>query len=211
MNVTFWRRCETLLKHVNHCCSSISRSSGNSGSLSRAQFTRPPLSSVSYSVHRHFHLQSVCRANKSEEVKDVTIPQTSDLEKSGDIEAAVNTSINSEDRGRLFAVVHVAGSQKKVTVNDIIVVESSVFPTVGTRIRLEKVLLVGGKDFTLVGRPLLRRSVVNVEATVIEKTMSPMMLSFLMVKRRRVRRLKMQKTNQVVLLINSIEVNSLET
>ena len=35
-----------------------------------------------------------------------------------------------------------------------------------------------------------RRSVVNVEATVIEKTMSPMMLSFLMVKRRRVRRLK---------------------
>ena len=51
----------------------------------------------------------------------------------------MNTSINSEDRGRLFAVVHVAGSQKKVTVNDIIVVESSVFPTVGTRIRLEKV------------------------------------------------------------------------
>ena len=61
-----------------------------------------------------------------------------------DIEAAVNTSINSEDRGRLFAVVHVAGSQKKVTVNDIIVVESSVFPTVGTRIRLEKVSMKSG-------------------------------------------------------------------
>lgn len=52
---------------------------------------------------------------------------------------AVNAQINSEDLGRLFAVVHVAGFQRKVTVNDIIVVETSSYPSVGTRIRLEKV------------------------------------------------------------------------
>lgn len=56
-----------------------------------------------------------------------------------DIAEAVNTQIHSEDLGRLFAVVHVAGFQRKVTVNDIIVVETSSYPIVGTRIRLEKV------------------------------------------------------------------------
>ena len=33
-----------------------------------------------------------------------------------------------------------------------------------------QVLLVGGQEFTLIGRPILRRSLVKVEATVIEKT-----------------------------------------
>lgn len=63
-----------------------------------------------------------------------------------DIAEAVNTQIHSEDLGRLFAVVHVAGFQRKVTVNDIIVVETSSYPTVGTRIRLEK---VGGGVYEL--------------------------------------------------------------
>lgn len=62
------------------------------------------------------------------------------------IAEAVNTQIHSEDLGRLFAVVHVAGFQRKVTVNDIIVVETSSYPTVGTRIRLEK---VGGGVYEL--------------------------------------------------------------
>lgn len=209
MNVNLWRRCETLFKHVAHCCSSISKSPDSIRSVGcgRYAFSRPP---VSYSVQRYFHLQSVCQANKSQSVTDVSVSQSTDVIKSRDIVEAVNAQINSEDLGRLFAVVHVAGFQRKVTVNDIIVVETSSYPSVGTRIRLEKVLLVGSKDFTLVGRPLLSRSVVNIEATVIEKTLSPMVLSFLMVRRRRVRKLRMQKTQQVVLLINSIEVNSLE-
>ena len=44
--------------------------------------------------------------------------------------------------------------------------------TNGQRIRLEKILLVGSSDFTLVGRPLLPRDLVNVEATVVEKSLS---------------------------------------
>lgn len=209
MNVNFWRRCETLFKHAGQCCSSINKLQGSIRSVGcgRDAFSRPP---VSYSVQRYFHLQSVCQANKSESIADVSVSQSTDVNKSTDIVEAVNKQIHSEDLGRLFAVIHVAGFQRKVTVNDIIVVETSSYPTVGTKIRLEKVLLVGSKDFTLVGRPLLSRSVVNIEATVIEKTLSPMVLSFLMVRRRRVRKLRMQKSQQVVLLINSIEVNSLE-
>ena len=42
----------------------------------------------------------------------------------------------------------------------------------GQRIRLEKVLLVGSKDFTLIGRPFLPRDQISVEATVVEKTLT---------------------------------------
>ena len=43
---------------------------------------------------------------------------------------------------------------------------------IGQRIRLEKVLLVGSKDFTLIGRPFLPRDQISVEATVVEKTLT---------------------------------------
>ena len=50
--------------------------------------------------------------------------------------------------------------------------------TNGQRIRLEKILLVGSSDFTLVGRPLLPRDLVNVEATVVEKSLSHKKINF---------------------------------
>ena len=42
----------------------------------------------------------------------------------------------------------------------------------GQKIRLDKICLIGSKDFTLLGRPLLPRDLVNVEATVVEKSLS---------------------------------------
>ncbi|XP_062575609.1 large ribosomal subunit protein bL21m-like [Saccostrea cucullata] len=207
MNINFWKRCESLVKQVNICCSSVNLSTG-SVLRKRGQGVFRP--SVSYSVKRYFHLQSVCLANRVKEAGDLTVTQTETDTKTEEITEAINSRIDSEDLGRLFAVVHLAGFQRKVTVNDIVVVETSSFPTVGTRIRLEKVLLVGSKDFTLVGRPILSQSVVNIEATVIEKTLSPMVISFLFVRRKRVRKTRMQKNQQTVLLINSIEVNPIK-
>jgi large subunit ribosomal protein L21 len=43
---------------------------------------------------------------------------------------------------------------------------------VGDVIRAEKVLLLGSRDFTLLGRPLLRPDLVRVEATVVEKSLT---------------------------------------
>jgi ribosomal protein L21 len=40
---------------------------------------------------------------------------------------------------RLFAVVSIGGSQYKITTEDIILVRNQFYPTVGDRIRLEKV------------------------------------------------------------------------
>lgn len=84
----------------------------------------------------------------------------------------VNARLAQEDVGRLFAVVHLASRQWKVTNEDLILIENHIEAECGDRIRLDKVLLVGGEDFTLVGRPLLGRELVRVEATVIEKTES---------------------------------------
>ncbi|XP_061185271.1 large ribosomal subunit protein bL21m-like [Saccostrea echinata] len=211
MNITFWKRCESLVKHVNICCPLANVSTGSVLRKRGQDVFRPPHTApVSYSVKRYFHLQSVCLAHRVKEADDLAVTQTESVKKTEGITEAVNSCIDSEDLGRLFAVVHLAGFQRKVTVNDLVVMESSSFPTVGTRIRLEKVLLVGSKDFTLVGRPILSRSVVNIEATVIEKTLSPMVISFLLVRRKRVRKTKMQKNQQTVLLINSIEVNPIK-
>ena len=49
-------------------------------------------------------------------------------------------------------------------------------------------MCVGGKDFTLYGRPLLHRDLVNVEATVIEKTLSHTVIDFYNRRRKNSRR-----------------------
>lgn len=43
---------------------------------------------------------------------------------------------------RLFAVVMVGGSQFKVTTEDVILVKNHFYPTVGDKIRLEKVIKI---------------------------------------------------------------------
>lgn len=56
---------------------------------------------------------------------------------STDLAQMVNTSL--EQGQRLFAVVSVSGVQRKVTVEDVLVIETEFPPTVGDRLRLEKV------------------------------------------------------------------------
>ncbi|KAF5920891.1 hypothetical protein HPG69_016689, partial [Diceros bicornis minor] len=88
----------------------------------------------------------------------------------------VNALIATGQYGRLFAVVHFASHQWKVTSEDLILIENELDIACGERIRLEKVglwvLLVGADNFTLLGKPLLGKDLVRVEATVIEKTES---------------------------------------
>ena len=59
---------------------------------------------------------------------------------------------------RAFAVVSFAGSQFKVTVDDLITVSTNVDADVGETVRLNDVLLVGSAGKTVVGRPLVPRA-----------------------------------------------------
>lgn len=79
--------------------------------------------------------------------------------------------------------------QYKVTENDIIIVSGQWLPLPGDKLKLEKVLLIGGMDFTLVGRPLLNRELVSIDATVIQKTLSHTITRFRMKPRKQFRRL----------------------
>ncbi|XP_045196449.2 39S ribosomal protein L21, mitochondrial-like [Mercenaria mercenaria] len=117
----------------------------------------------------------------------------------------VEEAAKGENLGRLFAVVHLGGQQRKVTTEDVVIVNGFFPPQIGDKIRLEKVMLVGGKDFTLFGRPILNRDIVRVEATVIEKTLSHIRLHYTKMKRKRT--LKLYQQPQSVIVINSIEVD----
>lgn len=84
----------------------------------------------------------------------------------------INSQISNTMHGRLFAVIHIGGKQVRVTDGDLVMVEGVSPTNVGDIIRLEKVLLVGSKDFTLLGRPILRPDLVRIEATVVEKSLT---------------------------------------
>lgn len=121
--------------------------------------------------------------------------------------ARVSERMIRGDISRLFAVVHIRGLQRKVTTEDLVIVHGSFPPNIGERIRLEKVLLVGSKDFTLIGKPLLSRTLVNVEATVIEKTLTHSKPCLNYRPRKNDRKFKLFKGEQTIIVINKIAVN----
>jgi large subunit ribosomal protein L21 len=51
----------------------------------------------------------------------------------------VNKLVKEQAEGRLFAVIHLCGKQYKVTAGDILVIEGYWPPTIGDKLRLEKV------------------------------------------------------------------------
>ena len=118
----------------------------------------------------------------------------------------INRQIETNEEGRLFAVVQVCGKQFKVTSGDIIVLEGFWPPTIGDKIRLEKVLLAGGRDFTLIGRPIIQDGLVDVQATIIEKTLSHTRTHFKKKRRKQFMRINFQRTPNTMVRINSIEV-----
>ncbi|NXN25208.1 RM21 protein, partial [Nycticryphes semicollaris] len=118
----------------------------------------------------------------------------------------VNAMIAAGQYGRLFAVVHFASKQWKITSEDLIMMDNVLQAECGDRIRMEKVLLVGADDFTLIGRPLLGKELVRVEATVIEKTESWPKINMRFRKRHNYQRKKIIVHPQTVLRINTIQI-----
>ncbi|MGH0140017.1 UNVERIFIED_CONTAM: hypothetical protein FKN15_036683 [Acipenser sinensis] len=138
---------------------------------------------------------------------EVTLPDLSEVTKQhAEVVQKVNSLVAAGQYGRLFAVVHFASRQWKVTNEDLILIENHIDAECGERIRMEKVLLVAGADFTLIGKPLLGRELVRVEATVIEKTESWPKVHMRFWKRHRYQRKRIIVQPQTVLRINSIEV-----
>lgn len=120
----------------------------------------------------------------------------------------MNKLLNERSEGRLFAIVHLCGKQFKVTDGDIVVIEGYWAPTIGDKIRLEKVLSVGGERFTIAGRPLMKRGLVDVQATIVEKTIAHPRTTFKKKRRKQYMRIKWHRSAQTLLRINSIKINN---
>lgn len=118
----------------------------------------------------------------------------------------IDSLVSKENEGRLFAVVHLCGKQFKVTDGDIILVEGYWPPTIGDKIRIDKVLLAGSKDFTLIGTPILKPGIVDVQATVIEKTLTHTKTNFRKKKQKQFMRINFVRNQNTMIRINSIEL-----
>ncbi|KAF7643662.1 hypothetical protein LDENG_00235650 [Lucifuga dentata] len=136
----------------------------------------------------------------------VFVPEEEQRRRHAATVSAVNRRIAQQDFGRLFAVVHFAGRQWKITAEDLILIENHIEAECGELIRMEKVLLVGAEDFSLVGRPLLDRELVKVEATVIEKTESCPKVHMRFWRRHRFQRKRIIVQPQTVLRITSVRL-----
>jgi len=128
-----------------------------------------------------------------------------------DILSKVNNQITEKTHGRLFAIIQFGERRFKITNEDIIALNTYFPANIGDRIRLEKILAVGSSDFTLLGRPVLSKDLVRIEATVIEKTY---IIPRPLYRHGRLRytRLHWFRTPYVLFRINSIDfTNSLDT
>ena len=90
---------------------------------------------------------------------------------------------------------------------DIVKVISDIGAPLGEKIILDKVMCVGGSDFTLFGRPLLPHGMVSVEATVVEKTLSRTKISQVFRRRENFKKTYFTREKWSLLRINDISIN----
>jgi len=92
-----------------------------------------------------------------------------------------------------------------VTTGDTVIVDNMA-AELGSLIKLEKVLMVGSKDFTAVGAPLLQQGFATVLARVVEKTRSRRDIVYKFKKRKRYRKKTHHRAVRVLLQIESIRL-----
>ena len=80
--------------------------------------------------------------------------------------------------------------------------------TPGTQIALNKILLVGGKDFTVVGRPIVACNGAKVMATIEEMTRGRKVIVFKMKRRKGYRRWRTHKQLLSVLRIDDVQFDA---
>ncbi|CAG2175905.1 unnamed protein product [Oppiella nova] len=119
----------------------------------------------------------------------------------------VNGHIVDANCGQHFAVIHFFGKQFLIHNNDMICVRNSFAAKAGETIKLEKCLAVGNNSFTLLGRPLLSRDLVHIEATVVEKSMTNTYFNVYAIPRNhQYRRWRFQRFPLTLLRINHINI-----
>jgi large subunit ribosomal protein L21 len=119
----------------------------------------------------------------------------------------VKEEIETLSPNKIFAVVHISGRQFKIAPNDLIVI-NRIAADIGEKIYLEKVLLAGSENFTLVGTPLLSNEKVRVLATVTEHSKTAKVIVFKKKRRKNYKRKRGHRQDITVLRINDVHISS---
>lgn len=68
-------------------------------------------------------------------------------------------------------------------------------------------LLVGGEEFSLIGRPLVQPNLVDVQATIVEKSISHSRTHFRKKRRKQYMNIKFHRSASTMIRVNSITLN----
>ncbi|SPQ97224.1 Large ribosomal subunit protein bL21m [Plasmodiophora brassicae] len=109
----------------------------------------------------------------------------------------------TRDDGRLFAVVNITGKQYKVTPGDLIMAPYMDGVDIGNRLAFQSVMLVCGRDFSVIGRPHVENATVH--ASVQEQTQTNKVIVFKKKRRKGYRRTHGHRSDVTIVKIDSIE------
>lgn len=111
---------------------------------------------------------------------------------------------------RLFAIAHLFGRQRIITAGDLVQVDGHFPLKCGEKLLLNKCLVLGGKDFSIIGRPLVDKDLFRIEATIVEQTMSDHRCFYRSEPRNRgIKKYFYQSLPTTVLRINEIELKKM--
>ncbi|MEN2500249.1 MAG: 39S ribosomal protein L21, mitochondrial [Marteilia pararefringens] len=113
-------------------------------------------------------------------------------------------------RPRSFAFLQLCGDQRRVTEGDSLIVLGTHFLSagpIGTHLRLNKVLLYGTHDFTLIGKPILPENLVGIKAVLVERRLDHLKVTGHFRRRKRFRKTYPYQEPMSILRILEIKLN----
>jgi len=113
------------------------------------------------------------------------------------------------DQLRYYAVVEIKSQKFLITKNDLVICHRIRDLNVGDEIRLNRVMELGSKDFTIYGKPLISDTFYNIKAVVVEKPLGPFLEIFKKKRRNRHRKRITHKQTYTVLRISELDVNKI--
>ncbi|CAB3403008.1 unnamed protein product [Caenorhabditis bovis] len=128
------------------------------------------------------------------------------------VQQEVYKSIGNEladERNKLFAVVYINGRQWKISNGDLISLEGNLPLCVGDEIKLEKILMIGGRNFSIFGRPLLHNHQAQVDAVVVEKKLKSPELKYTHINHRQTKIVKWISDETTILRIKNVSASGI--
>lgn len=101
----------------------------------------------------------------------------------------------------MYAIIEASGKQYRVTPGDILTLDS-LSGKVGEKIKFDKVLLVGGKDATLVGAPYVSQAAIDAE--IVEHARGEKLLTIKYRRRKGYRRMIGHRSELTKVLVTSL-------